>query len=317
MVENMNIFYTNIIYSVIHMENAFLLEQLKIKRIPNKDQKDGIRIHNIKLQETLEPGVEELIEENIENIDDDIEKKPKIKIVDYREKQQVDREMILDRLFNRKELTAKPRDLEEIRNIQTNILSSEVITFKPKKSTKLSTKIVIDKETAEQEEPVEELIEEKERLIQESEKELKEQTEEVEEKERLIQKSEKELKEQTEEVEEKVQEETKAVVPRKRKIKKVEEEEKEEPQIGNIDLTKIRIGDHIVKDRLPKDTEKIIVKAPTYYMNNRKLFVQKFNELFRPYREEIKSNEETASCSDTSGGKDFELLTHQIGRAHV
>ena len=294
----MNIFYTNIIYSVIHMENAFLLEQLKIKRIPNKDQKDGIRIHNIKLQETPEHVVEELIEENIEKIDDDIEQKPKIKIVDYREKQQVDREMILDRLFNRKELTANPRDLEEIRNIQTNILSSEVITFKPKKSTKLSTKIVIDKETAEQEEPVEELIEEKERLIQESEKELKElkeQTEEVEEK--------------AQEVEEKVQEETKAVVPRKRKIKKVEEEE--EPQIGNIDLTKIRIGDHIVKDRLPKDTEKIIVKAPTYYMNNRKLFVQKFNELFRPYREEIKSNEETVSCSDTSGGKDFELLTHQ------
>ena len=61
MVENMNIFYTNIIYSVIHMENAFLLEQLKIKRIPNKDQKDGIRIHNIKLQETPEQVVEELI----------------------------------------------------------------------------------------------------------------------------------------------------------------------------------------------------------------------------------------------------------------
>ena len=272
------------------MENVFHLEQLKMKRIPNKEQKDGIKIHNVKLQDSQELVIEEIIEENIEQLEEgeEPEKKPKIKILDYREKQQVDREMILDRLFNRKGTVETLADLKMAEK-QNQLLSSEVITFKPKKPTKLSKKIIIDKEAAEKVEPEEELIEERERLIENAEKVAEEKDTEVK---------------VTEEKEDEI-----VLIPRKRKVKKVEIEE--EQKIGDIDLTKVRIGDTEIKNRLPKDTEKIIVKSSSYYMNSRKLFIQKINELFRPYRDEIKSNEETVSCTKSSKSTDIELLTHQ------
>ena len=45
--------------------------------------------------------------------------------------------------------------------------------------------------------------------------------------------------------------------------------------LDNIDLTKEVIRTQKVADRLPKEREKVIVKAPAYYMNNRKIFTQK------------------------------------------
>jgi len=46
----------------------------------------------------------------------------------------------------------------------------------------------------------------------------------------------------------------------------------EEPLI-NVDLKTAKIREQLVSDMLPKPTEKIIIKAPAYYMNNRKLYV--------------------------------------------
>lgn len=78
-----------------------------------------------------------------------------------------------------------------------------------------------------------------------------------------------------------------------------------------VDLTTAVIRTQNVADRLPKERERIIVKAPSYYMNNRKIFVQKITELFKPYQDEILSNAETVSCTSSGDANTFDLLTHQ------
>jgi hypothetical protein len=80
--------------------------------------------------------------------------------------------------------------------------------------------------------------------------------------------------------------------------------------IESTDLTRIAIRDQAVADRLPKEREKVIVKAPTYYMNNRKLFIKKIIDLFAPYRQEITSNQESVTC-ESRASENFDLLTHQ------
>ena len=46
--------------------------------------------------------------------------------------------------------------------------------------------------------------------------------------------------------------------------------------VPDVDLTAVAINGQNVIERLPSDREKVIVKAPSYYMNNRKIFIQKF-----------------------------------------
>jgi len=62
--------------------------------------------------------------------------------------------------------------------------------------------------------------------------------------------------------------------------------------------------------RLPVEKEKIIMKAPTYYMNNRKLFVEKMSSLLFKYKDELIETGDTASCGQKQTD-DFNLMTHQ------
>jgi hypothetical protein len=75
-------------------------------------------------------------------------------------------------------------------------------------------------------------------------------------------------------------------------------------------IAKVKLGKNKLAERLPKPTGKIIHKASSYYMNNRKLSIEKLSKLFQPYRQEILDKSDGASC-DKSDGVDFELLTHQ------
>jgi len=90
------------------------------------------------------------------------------------------------------------------------------------------------------------------------------------------------------------------------KIKVVAKEE-----VNNVDLNEAVIRTQKVIDRLPGEREKIIVKAPSYYMNNRKIFIQKLTELFRPHKNEILNIEDKVSCDKRSTSDVFNLLTHQ------
>jgi hypothetical protein len=76
------------------------------------------------------------------------------------------------------------------------------------------------------------------------------------------------------------------------------------------DLEHIKIGDW--ERQLPKQKEplrKIIMKMP-FFMNNRKKFIQKLNELFADYRDK---DEQTGdiSCDELKQGDNISLLQHQ------
>jgi hypothetical protein len=61
--------------------------------------------------------------------------------------------------------------------------------------------------------------------------------------------------------------------------------------------------------RLPKP-EKFAVRTSQYYMNNRKMYVHKIKELFKPYEKEIEEMGEIASC-ERDLSVSFSPLTHQ------
>lgn len=97
-------------------------------------------------------------------------------------------------------------------------------------------------------------------------------------------------------------------IKRPRKLKVVAGPDQE---LINIDLTTAKIRDQLVSERLPLPSDKVIVKASAYYMNNREISVSKLNELFRPYRKDITSDEQSLSCESRSAGAELDLLTHQ------
>jgi hypothetical protein len=96
--------------------------------------------------------------------------------------------------------------------------------------------------------------------------------------------------------------------PKRGRKPKAQKDMLDEP-IGEVDLTTATIRNQKVADRLPKEREKIIIKAPTYYMNNRKLFIQRLTELFKPYQKELLESQESVSCESRS--ENFDLITHQ------
>ena len=117
-----------------------------------------------------------------------------------------------------------------------------------------------------------------------------------------------EKREPTEEIEEQ-----KVPAVKKRtllKIKgKVGEEEKEPEE--KINLKTVKIGEKIAASRIP-EKKRYVVRISDYYMNNRKLFVQKISQLFKPYRDEVLKKSDAITCDSLRTLKvDFDLLTHQ------
>ena len=102
----------------------------------------------------------------------------------------------------------------------------------------------------------------------------------------------------------------KLIVENKKRGRKAKPAAKDEVGEAPVDLTTAIIRTQKVIDRLPKEREKNIIVAPPYYMNNRKLYVQKMVALFEPRRKEMFSNKETISC-DRGQSDAFDLLTHQ------
>uniref|UniRef100_A0A6C0HIL0 Helicase ATP-binding domain-containing protein n=1 Tax=viral metagenome TaxID=1070528 RepID=A0A6C0HIL0_9ZZZZ len=71
----------------------------------------------------------------------------------------------------------------------------------------------------------------------------------------------------------------------------------------------IKLSKAEIARRLPKQ-EKLVVKTSQYYMNNRKLYVHKIRELFKPYEKELAAIDENASC-EKDPSANFSPLTHQ------
>lgn len=78
-----------------------------------------------------------------------------------------------------------------------------------------------------------------------------------------------------------------------------------------VDLTVAVIRTQKVADRLPKEKERITIPVSNFYMNNRKMFLQKLSEMFKNYRQEILSDTGGVSCDTLASSQTFDLLTHQ------
>ena len=75
------------------------------------------------------------------------------------------------------------------------------------------------------------------------------------------------------------------------------------------EIKTVVLGDEI-KKRLPKKEDMIIIRKNSYYMNNREIFINYINSLFKSYRDEILKNSSSVSC-DQDESKEFTLFTHQ------
>jgi hypothetical protein len=75
-------------------------------------------------------------------------------------------------------------------------------------------------------------------------------------------------------------------------------------------LSLLKIGDTIITDRLPEKRPDVLVKASSYYMSNREIFINFITSLFRKYKEQIDSETSNVSCEQrqTSG---YEAMAHQ------
>ena len=70
--------------------------------------------------------------------------------------------------------------------------------------------------------------------------------------------------------------------------------------------------DAIFAERLPVVSNPINLKAPSYYMNNREIFINFITSTFKPYMQELKDNKDSISCDNIGqSSSDFSLLTHQ------
>jgi len=272
------------------------LERLEELVVPRKKENIMIRFGN----ETTEPST---TEEEI--------KRPKL-LVDKRKQSTVDRDLILRRLGEKKLLLVNnPKQLEPLPLPPIQV--EEMISAKKQK-------VIIPAATATVSLPEEEVVEVVE-VVEAAEATETEPEVDVE----------KELEETIAAIESRDPVEISAPAPvapvaapaaekvaPKRKLKLKVVPGKIAPVMTQqgapsapIDLTQVAIRDQIVADRLPTEKEKIIVKAPTYYMANRKIYMQKIAQLFQPYRKELLDNSETVSCDTTNDSNEFKLLTHQ------
>jgi hypothetical protein len=62
-------------------------------------------------------------------------------------------------------------------------------------------------------------------------------------------------------------------------------------------------------DRLPRESKKVLIQAPFYFLSNQKKFIEFITKTFLPYRRELLAEEKNISCDQRSGA--FSLLTHQ------
>ena len=93
----------------------------------------------------------------------------------------------------------------------------------------------------------------------------------------------------------------------------VEKKKRGRPKIkivSKLERSDIILDKKKLSERLPK-IEKIKHRVSNYYMNNRKLSIEKINQLFEPFRKELLDDKESINCDASAGSGDFKPLLHQ------
>jgi hypothetical protein len=292
---------------------------LETKTNPKPHKPIEIKINPKK--DVIDEEPKELIEMEEDKPDEITVRKP-ISIIDKRKQPEFanfDRDIVLQKLRQKNLLTVKVgepdnrtnKSVIEIKDIPPLMKTDTTIIIGDKSEPEVVEEEELEPEVVEEKEPEPEVVEEKEpepEVVEEKEPE----PEVVEEKEpepEVVEEKEPE----PEVVEEKEPEPEVVIEPKKRgrkpRAKKGEPIDKE--LLDKVDLTTAVIRSQKVIDRLPKEREKNLVLAPPYYLNNRKLFINKLKDLFKPRENEIKEMTGSVSCDKSTDELDFDLLTHQ------
>ena len=100
------------------------------------------------------------------------------------------------------------------------------------------------------------------------------------------------------------------VEPPQRKERRTKAVEKGIAVIGPETL--VEVGEESIMKRIPKREAPVNIKVSSYYMNNRKHFINFINSAFSQYQDEIEENSDSISCDNIGNTKgNFSLLTHQ------
>ena len=295
---------------------AALKEKLMIK--PNVEERERVavvikgvkkerkprapKIKAAKVKEDIEEDIEEDVEEEKTISEKIIEQEEEEKqqgplIVDETEKG-YDREALIKKLMESKKIkvTVKPNvQISEEKKVSKPIPLPTPTEGKKVKKIEVKKTLIIEGDEGEEkkveEEPEEFVMKPKKKVV--FEKEIEEESPEE-----FIMKS------------KKIEGEVIPIVAPKKKKRLTEKPEKGIAILGPETL--VNIGDTDLTKRLPKKSTPVIIKVSSYYMNNREIFINFINSLFKPYRQEIQENKENISC-DTIGqtSTDFSLLTHQ------
>lgn len=287
----------------IHMGGP--LEILRQKRMAKPQPIFKIRLK--KPREEKKGEMEEIIQEvsrPSEEMEEgeEIIQKPRAEIIfkDKRRDVNVNRELILARLHKHVQVRVMEKTKKNIGK-EDDLSSFNIPLVQPPRD-------FIDEGAAEKESEVDgeqELTREKPPMIEIHSEEIIFKPKKGKKKMVIIEPTKKGMEENEEQIEEKGEK------GEKEKQKKTYKKRYEEFKFGDQETIgkDIKINKKAVIVRLPK-REKFTVRTSQYYMNNRKIYVQKIAELFRPYRKEILEGANTASC-DTNMNVDFKILTHQ------
>ena len=80
--------------------------------------------------------------------------------------------------------------------------------------------------------------------------------------------------------------------------------------VTKLNRSEIVLDKKKLAERLPKH-EKIKHRVSNFYMNNRKISIEKINQLFEPFRKELTDDKALISCDAGAGSGDFKPLLHQ------
>lgn len=247
------------------------LDELKIKPIPNRKQRDGLEIHIGEYPLLLKESRPIDLSADVPIVN---EKPQKTIIVDKRDEVQIDRKAILDKMRNSNVFTVR-REPKQSQMDHDRVQDLIETVQEPEQTAK---RIQIDPRD----------LKTDPKDIVEPEKEKDTETEHVKEVK----------KEEEDEAEEKP-------VEKKPRTKKTETTEMEIPGKAEINGNPI---EHLLPKKNIHSTQ---LPLSPFYLNNRKQFVQKLVPLFSKYQAEIKRSENASCDSQSKKSSEFKLLLHQ------
>ena len=205
--------------------------------------------------------------------------------------------------------TYSSADISQPKKIKRKFIIRDSLEPQEKVSEKVPEKIQYESQEEElpDELPDEESQESKEEEKQEESQESQEEEKKEETSPAVKKRGRKKKLPSTSEEESKEEEKTNKPPKKMKTTRKKYDEFRFGEQVIDKDL---KINKKSVLNRLPK-REKLVVKTSNYYMNNRKLYIQKISELFKPYKKELIESLESNSCDSVLKNTDFKLLTHQ------